>query len=126
MDIADAFAQYREMQARHSRTNEPILERYVGDPDFGRVPEKPVFVEGIAEASRYMHCLRDGNGNRLEFFRRSPAMQVPGIAGPVDCYLILKTTGFWIFKKSTVVDAIFVSEYSPRTIWLPPQGYSLI
>ena len=63
-NVAD---EYEDCRRKFAGRNDSILKKHINEPDFGLVPEKPVFLEGIAETSCYvMYYKKKGI-----FFRRS-------------------------------------------------------
>ncbi len=68
-----------------SGKNSGIEDRYTGDPEYGLVPSKPVFVHGFGPQKAYLSSLVTSDGRKLTFERRG-STNVPGIDGPVDIY----------------------------------------
>ena len=102
--------------------NQDIIRAHIDDDDFGLCYEKPVFVMGIDEAHRYIDCLATDTGRALHCERVSPAREIPGIAGCVDCY---HTFRMGRFGMAHFYRDIFICEYSLENVWKAPKGFWL-
>lgn len=102
--------------------NREIIRAHINDEDFGLCYEKPVFVRGIDEARRYIDSLTTDTGRALYCERESPARQIPGIAGLVDCYHTFRMGRYGMphFYRD-----IFICEYSEENVWKAPKGFLL-
>ncbi|SFP32372.1 hypothetical protein SAMN02910344_01094 [Ruminobacter amylophilus] len=120
-NVAD---EYEDCRRKLAGRNDSILKKHINEPDFGLVPEKPVFLEGIAETSRFLDNLTTSDGTKVYGIRKDAA-QISGIAGLVDCYVMYYKKKGIFFRRSIRIGRIYVCEYCNETTWLAPRGYSL-
>lgn len=97
-----------------ARGNASIEDQYVEDPEYGLVPDKPVFVRGFGQNRRYLDnvCCEDG---RSLHYNRDFSMAVDGIEGNIDHYTLYLANG-------TVYKEIYMSVYGSKNSEHTPQG----
>ena len=97
--------------------NDAIEDLHINDPDYGLVPEKPVFVAGFLEDWKFLSSLTTENGSEVVCVRLG-SMEVDGIEGPVDIY---ETTS----KTGQALNKIYISNYGAKTSERAPAGFYL-
>lgn len=73
------------MVNRSAAKNRDLEDCHLEDPDYGLVPQKPVFVHGFGPHRKYLDRLLTSDGREISYDRRG-SMIVDGIDGPVDIY----------------------------------------
>lgn len=73
------------MVQENSEVNSDVEKMHMDDPDWGLVPDKPVFVAGFDGIRWYMAHLLSPDGKSIQY-NRLGSMAINGIAGPVDIY----------------------------------------
>ena len=98
------------------KLNDELVDLYIDDPEYGLVPDKPVFAAGFIGARKYIDRLisTDGCFNRYE---RLGSREVEGVNGQVDC--------FKIFSSDGVETTIYISFYASTTSEKAPAGFLL-
>lgn len=98
----------------NAQKNISIENAYLNDPEYGLVPEKPVFVNGFGRDKEYLSHLYTEDGTKLKFARVGSS-EVNGIAGPVDLYRLL-------LLDNTEYLRLFVCNYGTTTKKVAPKG----
>lgn len=111
---ADAVSFLRNRVNDNAQKNAEIENKFLNDPEYGLVPEKPVFVNGFGSDKKYLSHLYTDEGAKLSFVRVGSA-QVNDIAGPVDLYRLLLPDG-------TDYLQIYVCNYGSSTKKNSPKG----
>lgn len=124
-DSEQALRIYECQRKELAGRNDSILKKFVRDPKYGLVPEKPVFLDGIEETSRFLDSLTTSDGTKVYGVRNGEASRISGIAGLVDCYVMFYKKKGVFFKKDIRIGRIYICEYSNKTVWQAPRGYSL-
>ena len=75
----------KDMTKENAVKNTDIETKYLDDPQYGLVPEKPVFINGFGPHHIYLDALCTPDGKELTNVRRG-SMLAKGINGPVDVY----------------------------------------
>ena len=88
------------------------------DPQFGLVPEKPIYTAGIDEQERYLQSLRTPTGEPIKWSRRG-SMSVNGIHGMIDVYDIYLMSG-------AEYKTIYINMYGARNSTMAPSGFVLM
>ena len=94
-------------------------KRYLNDPEYGLVPEKPVYVNGFEGQHLYLGRLKTAEGKRLRFSRQG-SMRADGVDGLVDIYLAT-TNDLFHRPYGKIYLCLYGTENSERA----PRGYSL-
>ena len=97
--------------------NVAIENKYTEDDDFGKVPAKPVFVNGFGQDRAYLDRLYTSDGVKLHNERKG-SITVEGIAGPVDVYHLFLPDGQLYME-------IYISNYGQHTAQASPKGTTL-
>ena len=84
------------------------------DPQFGLVPEKPIFTRGFNEQKEYLKSLRGENGEPLTWERQG-SMAVENLYGLVDIYNIYLNN---VFYKT-----IYINLYGAYLSNATPKGF---
>lgn len=98
----------------HARGNVAIQDAFLEDPEYGLVPEKPVFVDGFGSDREYLGHLRTLDGQSLRYERHG-SRPVEGISGPVDIYSLYRPDGSEYMQ-------IFLCVYGTRNTGHAPAG----
>lgn len=111
---AEATEAVQRSVRENSQKNISIENAYLNDPEYGLVPEKPVFVNGFGMDKEYLSHLYSEDGTKLDFVRVGSS-EVDGIAGPVDLYSLL-------LPDDTEYLRLFVCNYGMTMKKVAPQG----
>lgn len=106
-----------EKQRESVKENALIEKKYLNDPKYGLVPDKPVFVEGFDGMHWYLNNLCTDKGLSPEN-NRFGSMEVKGTSGPVDI-IDLFLAGNKPYMR------IFVCIYGTGTSGKAPKGLKL-
>ena len=88
------------------------------DPQFGLVPEKPIYTAGMDEQERYLQSLRTPTGEPIKWSRRG-SMSVNGVHGMIDVYDIYLMSG-------AEYKTIYINMYGARNSTMAPSGFVLM
>lgn len=89
--LMDSLVSYMADAEKTAEDNEAV-EELVDDADYGLVPEKPIYVEGIAGEQKYLHGLKTMDGQSLTWDRMG-STSADGIKGMIDIYVGSLETG---------------------------------
>ena len=98
----------------NAQKNVVIENAYLDDPEYGLVPEKPVFVNGFGDDKAYLSHLHSEDGTKLSFVRVGSS-EIKGISGPVDMYRLLLPDGTDYLR-------VFICNYGSSTKKAAPKG----
>lgn len=115
---ADVFEAMQKNFHDNTQKNAAIEAAWLDDPEYGLVPEKPIFVNGFGKDKEYLSHLHSEDGIKLNF-ERVGSSAVRGIAGPVDLYRLLLPDGAEYLR-------IFVCNYGSRNYQAAPKGTKYI
>lgn len=115
--VAEVMANYADESARMAEANKGIHNMFVGDRDFGLVPEKPIYTKGIDEQGKYLKMLRTTDGRQLKWNRRG-SMSADGVNGLIDIYEMLLTTGEYY-------QTIYMNMYGSDNSTVVPVGFAM-
>ena len=118
MEMIRAREAVNKQAAETSEGNEAVENKYLEDPEYGLVQEKPVFVKGFGAHRDYLNRLRTESGANLEYSRLG-SLSVEGIAGRVDEYSITP-------KDGTDGMAIYLCLYGNSNSTTAPKGLKLV
>ena len=76
---ADAVMAIQQNVHDNAQKNAGIENAYLNDPEYGLVPEKPIFVNGFGNDKAYLSHLHTDNGTKLSFTRVGSS-EIEGIA----------------------------------------------
>lgn len=108
----------KTMIEENSSENAGNEERFLNDPKYGLVPEKPVFLNGFGPHHVYLDALCTPEGIPLKNDRRG-SMVVSGISGPVDVYDLFLPDG----KKYMT---IYLCLYGRKNAMRAPEGLCFV
>ena len=91
-------------------------KRYQNDPDYGLVPEKPIFVNGFMGSHSYLSMLQTDKGELLRTERRG-STKAEGINGLVDIYDTFRV------NDHSAYGTIYICLYGNSTSNQAPKGY---
>lgn len=89
---AEAIEEVQKNVWDNAQKNKDIEDKYINDPEYGLVLEKPVFVNGFGSDKEYLSHLHTEDGKKLTFARVGSS-EVEGIVGPIDLYRLLLPDG---------------------------------
>ena len=101
-----------------AKGNDGVENKYLDDPDYGLVQEKPVFVNGFGAHRNYLNSLRTESGGNLEYSRLG-SMSVDGIVGRVDLYRLTP-------KDGTGEIMLYLCLYGSSNSTTAPKGLKLV
>jgi len=110
--VADSF----EERAKLKEINNLKITQNINDDDYGKVVNKPIYINGFKRSDQFMKSLRFENGDSLKYERKG-SIQSDG--GNVDVYEIENEN---THKK----DIIYINLYSNNREYYPPKGYKLV
>lgn len=88
------------------------------DPEYGLIPEKPIYTYGVPGSYRYLDSLRTSTGERL-IWQRYGSRRVEGIAGFIDIYDGLLPSG-------KIYQRLYVNMYGKSNSTAAPKGFVLL
>ena len=91
-------------------------KRYQNDPDYGLVPEKPIFVNGFMGSHSYLSMLQTDKGELLRTERRG-STKAEGINGLIDIYDTFRV------NDHSAYGTIYICLYGNSTSNQAPKGY---
>lgn len=118
MEMIQAREAVNKQAAETAEGNKEVENKYLDDPEYGLVQEKPVFVKGFGAHRDYLNRLRTESGANLEYSRLG-SLSVEGIAGRVDEYSITP-------KDGTKGMAIYLCLYGSSNSTTAPKGLKLV
>lgn len=83
--IEQMAATYTEMKQMKIANTEKVVNKYLNDPQYGLVSNKPIYVDGVKAAEQYLESLRTSRGEKL-IWKRDTSIKVSNINGRVDIY----------------------------------------
>lgn len=95
--------------------NETVKDKYVNDPDYGLVKEKPIYVNGVTASKEYLSQLLTENGELLKWDRLG-SMAVDGIQGMIDRYNLYLPSG-------ELYKTVYINIYCLSNSESIPQGF---
>lgn len=99
----------------HVDVNKTAHLMNLDDPEFGLVPNKPIYTVGVNGSRLYLSALKTSNGESIKWARRG-CTQVEGVHGLVDVYDICLENG-------TPYKTIFINMYGVDTSKKAPCGF---
>ena len=115
---AEAIENLQKTVRENAQKNKAIENLYINDPEYGLVPEKPIYVNGFGSDKQYLSHLHTDEGVQLSF-KRVASSEVSGIAGPVDLYQLLLPDGTDYLR-------VFVCNYGSDVKTIAPRGTKYI
>lgn len=98
-----------------AKENEGMEERFVDDPEYGLVPQKPIYTAGVNGSDRYLSELRTVLGDQLTWERRG-SLEVDGVNGIVDIYDSTLPSG-------RAYKTLYLNMYSSSNPTKAPKGF---
>lgn len=111
---AAAIEAIQKSVCENAKKNVVIENAYLDDPEYGLVPEKPVFVNGFGNDKAYLSHLHSEDGTKLSFVRVGSS-EIKGISGPVDMYRLLLPDGTDYLR-------VFICNCGSSTKKIAPKG----
>lgn len=118
-DAAEALADILATQLVEGRkaigANQTAVHRNLNDPEYGFVPEKPIYTNGLDGEKQYLRSLRTSTGSVISWNRRG-SMGVDGISGMIDIYDIFLPSG-------ELYRTLYLNMYGPENSTHAPMGF---
>ena len=86
--INDMYANNEEI----SKQNAGEEEKFINDPEYGLIPEKPIFTCGVTGSEKYLDKLRLDNGEKIKW-ERLGSTSADSVNGMIDIYEITTLSG---------------------------------
>lgn len=115
--LAGFFAEVATEQAEFIKANRTAQTLNLDDPEYGLVPEKPVYCRYVDGSKDYLNSLRTENGEKLEWNRRG-SMYADGINGMVDIYDSTLPSG-------QAYKTVYINMYADSNPITMPKGFIL-
>lgn len=100
-----------------AQSNSDAQTKNLDDPDYGLVPEKPIYVNGVEGSEVYLKTLRLSSGESL-FWKRTQSLTVDNINGMVDVYEVTLSSG-------KPYKTIYLNMYATKNSTKAPQGFTI-
>ncbi len=115
--LADFLADTAAQHAEFIKANKDAQSLNLDDPEYGLVPEKPVYCCYVDGSKDYLSNLRTVSGEKLEWNRRG-SVNVEGIHGMVDIYDSTLPSG-------QPYKTIYINMYADSNQLAVPSGFTL-
>ena len=113
----DIIEYTKTMHLENAEKNKNIELQHINDPNYGLVPDMPIYVNGFGNDRLFLNNLLTASGEKVTY-NRLGSTNVDGINGPVDIYVISKTDGSQYGK-------IYICNYGTTMPTTAPTGYLL-
>lgn len=100
-----------------SQSNSVAQTENLDDPEYGLIPEKPVYVKGVEGSDKYLKSLRTVLGENITWERRG-SISVDGINGMIDIYDISLHSG-------KAYKTLYLNMYGTQDSTIAPKGFSI-
>ncbi len=98
--------------------NRMAVYQNLNDPEYGFVPEKPIYTNGVDGEKQYLRSLRTSTGSVISWNRRG-SIGVDGINGMIDIYDIFLPSG-------ELYRTLYLNMYSPENSTHAPVGFRYV
>lgn len=115
MSILDVMVNLLCQVEDTAKKNSEAEKENTEDPEYGLVPNKPIFTRGVNESKKYLDMLRTPSGEKLLWKRRG-SMVVHGINGMVDIYDSKLQSG-------EVYITVYINMYGSANTKKVPKGF---
>ena len=115
MEALSLFDSILSQNEQIAQSNSEAQEENLDDPNYGLVPEKPVYVKGIEGSNNYLENLRTSLGE-IVTWERQGSLAVNGINGMVDIYEIILPSG-------KLYKTIYLNLYGTHNSTKLPKGF---
>lgn len=115
MDALSLFDNILSKNEQIAQSNGAAQAENLNDPDYGLVPEKPVYVKGVAGSEEYLGNLRTLLGEMVTWERRG-SLAVDKVNGMVDIYEIILPSG-------KLYKTIYLNMYGTQNSTKTPKGF---
>lgn len=112
LDILDSLLASNENIAKNNATAQT---QNLDDPQYGLVPEKPIYAKSVAGSEQYLGKLRTETGERITWNRRG-STSVSGVNGMIDIYDCFAPGG-------KVYGTIYINMYGTQNSNIAPAGF---
>ncbi len=109
--MVDAFEEMESMAS----ANAAVENKYADDPEYGLVPSKPIYTQGVNGSNRYLAGLCSITGEQLSWNRKG-SMSVVGVNGIIDVYESTLPSG----KEYQV---LYLNMYGSSNSTIIPKGF---
>ena len=100
-----------------SKSNSEAQMENLDDPEYGFVPEKPIYVKGVEGSDKYLKSLRTVLGESI-IWERHGSISVDGINGMIDIYDISLHSG-------KPYKTLYLNMYGTQDSTIAPKGFSI-
>jgi hypothetical protein len=101
---------------QNAKSNEAVINLHINDPEYGLIPNKPIFTAGFPGERAYVDRLISSDGRSIKY-QRVGSKEVDGLYGPVDIFRLCDSDG----RETT----IYISLYANTTSEKAPAGFEL-
>ena len=98
-----------------AETNSKAQEENLDDPEYGLVPEKPIYAEGVEGSRKYLNSLKTLSGEKLSW-ERVGTTGAEGVNGIIDIYVGTLPSG-------EEYETLYVNMYGTKNSTVAPQGF---
>ena len=99
-----------------SKLNADAEDAFLDDPEYGLVPEKPIYTHGVAGSNEYLDNLCGPSGEKL-IWSRTHTTTSPGITGIIDVYQGKLSTG-------ANYKVLYINMYGTKNSSVIPRGFT--
>lgn len=115
IDALSLFDNILSKNEQIAQSNGTAQTENLDDPDYGLVPEKPVYVKGVEGSEEYLRNLRTSLGEIVTWERRG-SLAVDNVNGMVDIYEIILPSG-------KLYKTIYLNMYGMQNSTKAPKGF---
>lgn len=115
MAALDLFDNIISQNEQISQSNSDAQTENLDDPEYGLIPEKPIYVKGVAGSEEYLSNLRTVLGE-IVTWERQGSLAVDNINGMVDIYEIILSSG-------KPYKTIYLNMYGTQNSTKLPKGF---
>lgn len=109
------FANSLSVNSKYKEINDQKIKEFINDEDYGKVLNKPIYVNGYKGSENFLKDLRSIDGNGFKHKRKG---SIALNSGSTDIYEIEN-------KSSHEKSMIFINLYSNNKNYYPPKGFIL-
>lgn len=110
--LADSFKE----RTKFKEINNLKITQNIHDDDYGKVVNKPIYINGFKRSAKFMRSLRFENDDILKYERKG---SIQSDSGNVDVYEIVN-------ENTHEKDILYMNLYSSNNEYYPPKGYRLV
>lgn len=115
LEALDVLNSLFESNENMAKGNSVAQTQNLDDPQYGLIPEKPVYAKSVAGSEQYLNKLRTEDGGRITWNRRG-STSVSGVNGMVDIYDCCDANG-------KMCGTIYINMYGTQNSNVAPVGF---